>query len=421
MRFTTAAEAVKQIKSGDTVYVHAAAATPTILTDALTDRASELKNVQICHLHTGGVAKYADIQYVDSFFVNSLFLGANVRHTIKQGNGSYTPIFLSEMADAIRSGHIKIDVALIQISPPDEHGYCSLGTSIENIRAAADVARIVIAQVNKYMPRTFGDGIVHISRIDFLVEHHSPIYTLDNGVISEQEHKIGAHIAELINDKSCLQMGIGSIPNAVLSNLTNHKGLGLHTEMFSDGVIPLVESGVITGEHKELLRSKIVSTFIHGSQKLYDFVHNNPSVEMRDASFTNSPFKIKKISNMVAINSAIEVDITGQVCADSVGANLFSGVGGQVDFVYGASKSKNGKSIIALPSITAKGVNKIVASLKPGAGVVTTRSHVDYIVTENGVAHLYGKSIKERINAMVKIAHPKYQESIEREYYNMIK
>lgn len=421
MKYTTAEEALKSVKSGDRVYVHAAAATPTILTDALTLRAPELSNVEICHLHTGGVAKYADIKYKDSFFVNSLFIGANVRHTLKQGNGSYTPMFLSEMANSIRKGMIKIDVALIQVSPPDEHGYCSLGTSVENAKAALDSARVVIAQINKHMPRTFGDGIIHYSKINFCVEHHTPIYTLDNGQITPDEQKIGNYIAQLIDDKSCLQMGIGSIPNAVLSNLTNHKGLGLHTEMFSDGVIPLVKSGVITGEHKELLQGKIVSTFVHGSQELYDFVNNNPSVEMREASFTNNPYKIQKLSKMVAINSAIEVDVTGQVCADSLGSNLFSGVGGQVDFVYGASKSKNGKSIIALQSTTAKGHNKIVPILKPGAGVVTSRAHIDYVVTEFGVAHLFGKSIRDRVRAMIQIAHPDFRESIEKEYYNFIR
>jgi acyl-CoA hydrolase len=419
--FTTAEVAVQAVKPGDRVYVHAAAATPSVLTDALTNRANELNDVEFCHLHTGGVAKYADAIYKDVFSVNSLFLGANVRHTLKQGNGSYTPIFLSEMADAIRKKIIAIDVVFIQVTPPDEHGYCSLGVSIENIPAAIATARVVIAQVNKYMPRTFGDGIIHISKLDYLVEHHTPIYTLEMGVATEQELKIGNYIAELIDDRSCLQMGIGSIPNAVLSKLTNHKGLGLHTEMFSDGIIPLVQSGVITSEYKEILPGKMVSTFAHGSQKLYDFIDNNPSIEMRQASFTNDPFEIRKISNMVAINSAIEVDVTGQVSADSIGTSIFSGVGGQVDFIYGASKSKNGKSIIALPAVTAKGQNKIVPTLKQGAGVVTTRAHVDYVVTEFGVAHLYGKSIKQRVEAMVKIAHPDFQETIAKEYYNLLK
>ena len=419
--FTSASNAVKAVKSGDTIYVHSAAATPTILTQALTDRASELKDVEFCHLHTGGIAPYADPMYKDNFSINSLFVGANVRHTFKQGNGSYTPMFLSEMGIAIQNKKIKVDVVFIQVSPPDQHGFCSLGTSVENIPAALSVARLVIAQVNKYMPRTFGDSIIHISKINYLVEHHQELYTLENGEISDQELRIGQFIAELIPDKSCLQMGIGSIPNAVLSKLTNHKGLGLHTEMFSDGIIPLVESGVITGEHKEHLKGKIVSTFAHGTKKLYDFLDNNPSVEMREAPFTNDPFVIKQLSNMVAINSAIEVDITGQVSADSIGPNIFSGVGGQIDFIYGTSRSINGKSIVALPAATAKGHNKIVPFLKQGAGVVTTRAHVDYIVTEFGVAQLYGKTIKQRIKEMVKIAHPDFQESIEKTYYDSLK
>lgn len=420
MTFTTAQEAVKAVQSGDRVYVHAASATPTILTDTLTDRASELKHVEMCHIHTYGVAKYADIQFKDTFFVNSLFVGANVRHTIKQGNGSYTPIFLSEMSKEILNGHLKVDVVLIQVSEPDQHGYCSLGTSIENIKAAIATARVVIAQVNKFMPRTFGDSFIHISNINYLVEHHQPLYTLPMGEVTQEEVQIGNYIAELIEDKSCLQMGIGSIPNAVLNNLTNHKGLGIHTEMFSDGIIPLVKSGVITGENKGILKGKIVSTFADGSQELYDFINENPVVEMRSAPFTNDAYNISKNDRMISINSAIEVDVTGQVCADSIGSKVFSGVGGQVDFIYGASLSKGGKSIIALTSTTNKGMNKIVPQLKPGAGVVTSRAHVDYIVTEYGVAQLKGKSIRDRVKAIVEIAHPDFREQIEREYFNSL-
>lgn len=420
MIFTTAQEAVKAVQSGDRVYVHAASATPTILTNALTDRASELSGIEMCHIHTYGEAKYADIAYKDTFFVNSLFVGANVRHTIKQGNGSYTPIFLSEMSNEILAGELKVDVVLIQVSEPDQHGFCSLGTSIENIHAAIQTARVVIAQVNKYMPRTFGDAFVPVSKINYFVEHHEPLITMQMGSATAEEVTIGNYIAELIEDKSCLQMGIGSIPNAVLANLTNHKGLGIHTEMFSDGIIPLVKSGVITGENKGLLKGKIVSTFADGSQELYDFINENPIVEMKPAPFTNNPYKIAMNDCMISINSAIEVDITGQICADSIGSKVFSGVGGQVDFIYGASMSKGGKSIIALSSVTNKGVNKIVPFLKQGAGVVTTRSHVDYIVTEYGVAKLSGKSIKKRVEAMVEIAHPDFREQIVKEYYDSI-
>ncbi|QTV07101.1 acetyl-CoA hydrolase/transferase family protein [Faecalibacter bovis] len=421
MTFITAQEAVKAVQSGDRVYVHAASMTPTILTDALTDRASELSNVEMCHIHTYGVAKYADIQYKDSFFVNSLFVGANVRHTIKQGNGSYTPIFLGSMPKAILNGDLKVDVLLIQVTEPDEHGYCSLGTSIENIHAAAETARVIIAQVNKYVPRTFGDSYIHASKINYFVENHTPLYAFAMPDSTKDEITIGNYIAELIEDKSCLQMGIGSIPNAVLANLTNHKGLGIHTEMFSDGIIPLVKSGVITGEHKGILKGKIVSTFADGSQELYDFINQNPVIEMKPTSFSNDPYKIAKNNRLISINSAIEVDVTGQVCADSIGTNVFSGVGGQIDFITGASMSKGGKSILALTSTTNKGVNKIVPSLKQGAGVVTSRAHVDYIITEFGVAKLSGKHIRDRVKAMVEIAHPDFRESIEREYFESIK
>ena len=416
MKYISASEAVKEVQSGDRVYVHSAAATPAFLVTELTKRASELQNVEFCHIYTTGAAEYANPKYKDSFFVNSFFMGANVRHTIKEGNGSYLPIFFSEMGKVIKT-ELNVDVVLIQISEPDAHGYCSLGTSVENIIAAMETSRVVIAQVNKYMPRTFGDAIIHVSKITHFVEHHQLLDVLDNGSITAEEEKIGSYVAELIDDKSCLQLGIGSIPNAVLNNLNNHKGLGIHTELFSDGIIPLVKSGVITGEHKELLRGKIVSTLVHGSQLLYDFIDDNPGVEMRDATFTNDPAKICQNSKMVSINSAIEIDVTGQVCADSIGAKVFSGVGGQVDFIYGASMSKGGKSIIALTSRTAKGANKIVPFLKQGAGVVTSRAHVNYIVTEFGVANLFGKNIKQRVKAIVEIAHPIYQEQIEKEYY----
>ena len=421
MTFLSAQEAVKAVKSGDRVYVHAASMTPTILTDALTDRASELSDVEMCHIHTYGEAKYADLKYKDSFFVNSLFVGANVRHTIKQGNGSYTPIFLGSMPKAILNGDLKVDVLLIQVTEPDTHGYCSLGTSIENIHAAIETASVIIAQVNKFVPRTFGDSYVHISKITHLVEHHTPLYAVSMPNATSDEITIGNYIAELIEDKSCLQMGIGSIPNAVLSNLTNHKGLGIHTEMFSDGIIPLVKSGVITGEYKGILKGKIVSTFADGSQDLYDFINQNPVIEMKPTSFTNDPYKIAKNNRLISINSAIEVDVTGQVCADSIGTNVFSGVGGQIDFITGASMSKGGKSILALTSTTNKGVNKIVSTLKIGAGVVTSRAQVDYIVTEFGVAKLSGKHIRDRVKAMVEIAHPDFREKLEREYFEAIK
>ena len=419
-KYVSAEEAVKWVKSNDRIYVQAAAAAPSILTKSLSLRASELRNVELCHLHTEGDAPYADPALADSFHVNSFFIGKNVRHTLAAGNGSYTPVFLSELPYLFRKKVVPLDVVFIHVSPPDGHGYCSLGVSVEATLAAIENAKIVIAQVNPQMPRTFGDGILHVSEINYLVEVNTPIYGHGNGVISPLEDQIGTYIASLIEDKSTLQMGIGSIPNAALSKLSNHKNLGLHTEMFSDGVIDLIESGVINCNYKKIGRGRALATFLIGSQRLYDFVNDNPFVEMRESSYVNDTSNIRKNPKMVAINSAIEVDVTGQVCADSIGAKMYSGVGGQMDFIRGASLSEGGKAIIALPSITKHGESRIVPFLKQGAGVVSTRSHVHYIITENGIADLYGKTLKQRAVEMVKIAHPDHQERIEREYFTMI-
>ena len=416
----TAEEAVKVVKSGDRVYLQAAAAVPTVLANALVERAPELRNVEICHLHVEGEARYANPELAQSFHVNSFFLGANVRHTLKAGNGSYTPVFLSELPYLFRKKVLPLDVAFIHVSPPDIHGYCSLGVSVEATLSAIESSKKVVAQVNPQMPRTFGDGILHISEIDYLVEINSPIYSHETEKISPLEDKIGDYIASLIEDESTLQMGIGSIPNAALTKLSNHKNLGLHTEMFSDGVIDLIESNVINGNYKGTNRGRALATFLIGSQRLYDFVNDNPFIEMRESSYVNDTARIRKNPKMVAINSAIEVDITGQVCADSIGARMYSGVGGQMDFIRGASLSEGGKAIIALPSITKNGDSRIVPFLKQGAGVVSTRSHVQYIVTENGIANLYGKSLKQRSAELVKIAHPDHQEWIDREYYGLI-
>ena len=416
----TAEEALKVVKSGDRVYLQAAAAVPTVLANALVERAPELRNVEICHLHVEGEARYANPELAQSFHVNSFFLGANVRHTLKAGNGSYTPVFLSELPYLFRKKVLPLDVVFIHVSPPDIHGYCSLGVSVEATLSAIESSKKVVAQVNPQMPRTFGDGILHISEIDYLVEINSPIYSHDTEKISPLEDKIGDYIASLIEDESTLQMGIGSIPNAALTKLSNHKNLGLHTEMFSDGVIDLIESNVINGNYKGTNRGRALATFLIGSQRLYDFVNDNPFIEMRESSYVNDTARIRKNPKMVAINSAIEVDITGQVCADSIGARMYSGVGGQMDFIRGASLSEGGKAIIALPSITKNGDSRIVPFLKQGAGVVSTRSHVQYIVTENGIANLYGKSLKQRSAELVKIAHPDHQEWIEREYYGLI-
>ncbi len=420
-KYVTAAEAVQVVKSGDRVYVQAAAATPTVLTKALAERANDLRDVEICHLHTEGEAPYANPELSTSFHVNSFFIGANVRHTLKAGNGSYTPVFLSELPLLFRKKVVLLDVVFIHVSPPDSHGYCSLGVSVEASIAAIENAKIVIAQVNKNMPRTFGDGILHVSEINYLVEVDVPIFAHEVTPFSAEEEKIGEYVASLIENKSTLQMGIGSIPNAALSKLKNHKDLGLHTEMFSDGVIDLIENDVINCNYKGTSRGRALATFLIGSKRLYDFVNDNPFIEMKESSLVNDTAIIRKNPKMIAINSAIEVDVTGQVCADSIGAKMYSGVGGQMDFIRGASLSEGGKAIIALPSTTKRGESRIVPHLKQGAGVVTTRSHVQYIITENGIANLYGKTLKQRVNEMVKIAHPNHQEAVEKAYFDMVR
>lgn len=349
-QYTTAEEAVKIVKSNQRVYVQAAAATPSFLTKALSDRASELKNVEVCHLHTEGEAHYANPALADSFHVNSFFIGKNVRHTIAAGNGSYTPVFLSELPNLFRKQIISLDAAFIHVSPPDSHGYCSLGVSVEATLAAIQNSKTVIAQVNPRMPRTFGDGIIHISQIDYLVEVDAPVFGHDIGTISDTENKIGQYVASLIDDRSTLQMGIGSIPNGALANLKTHKDLGLHTEMFSDGVIDLIESGVINCKYKGTVKGRALATFLIGSQRLYDFVNDNPFIEMRESSFVNDTTQIRKNPKMVAINSAIEVDITGQICADSIGVKMYSGVGGQMDFIRGRffKRWRQGDNCIAI-------------------------------------------------------------------------
>lgn len=417
----SAEEALKVVKSNDRVYIQAAAAAPQSLVRALAARHEELRNVEVCHLHTEGEAPYADPELSESFHVNSFFIGKNVRHTIKAGNGSYTPVFLSELPRLFQQRIIELDVVLIHVSVPDRHGYCSLGVAVEAILAAIDNAKTVIAQVNPQMPRTHGAGVIHITEIDYFVESDEEIPIHEMAQPNAIESKIGDYVANLIEDRSTLQMGIGSIPNAVLKSLTNHKDLGLHTEMFSDGVIDLILNNVINGNYKKINRGRTLSTFVMGSKRLYDYVDDNPFVEMRASNYTNNPAFIQQNPRMVAINSAIEVDLTGQVCADSIGSNMYSGVGGQVDFIRGASLSEGGKAIIALPSVTKNGVSRIVPMLKPGAGVVTTRAHVHYVVTEYGVANLYGKTIKQRAEALTRIAHPDHRLSIDKAYFEMLK
>ena len=417
----SAEEAVKIIKSNDKVYLQAAAAVPQVLINAMTERHEELRNVEICQLYTEGDAPYANPELRDTFHVNSFFVGKNIRHTLKAGNGSYTPVFLSELPLLFKRNIVDLQVALIHVSVPDKHGYCSLGVSVEATLAAIDNADYVIAQVNKQMPRTHGAGIIHVSEVNAFVECDEPLPVHGMTEPTEIENKIGNHVAELIEDRSTLQMGIGNIPNAVLSRLSNHKDLGLHTEMFSDGVIDLILNDVINGNYKGINRGRALATFLMGSKRLYDYVDDNPFIEMRASDYVNNVSIIQQNKKMVAINSAIEVDVTGQVCADSIGAKMYSGVGGQMDFIRAASLSEGGKAIIALPSITNKGISRIVPSLKPGAGVVTTRSHVHYVVTEYGVANLYGKTIKQRVKALTEIAHPDFKESIDRQYFDLVR
>jgi acyl-CoA hydrolase len=414
----TAEEAVKVIKNNDRVYIHAAAAAPQELIRAMSARHEELRGVEVCHLHTEGDAPYANPAYKDSFHVNSFFIGKNVRHTLEAGNGSYTPIFLSELPILFKRNIVDLDVALIQVSTPDKHGYCSLGVSVEATLAAIDNANHVIAQVNPNMPRVLGEGIIHVTELDTLVDHQEEIHEMILGEPSAVESRIANHIAGIIDDGSTLQMGIGNIPNAVLSRLGNHKNLGLHTEMFSDGVIDLILKDVINGNEKGINPGRGLATFLMGTKRLYDYVDDNPFVELRASDYVNDVATIKQNPKMVAINSAIEIDLTGQVCADSIGSKMYSGVGGQMDFIRGASLSEGGKAIIALPSQTSKGISRIVPFLKKGAGIVTTRAHIHYVVTEYGIADLYGKTIKQRIKALVEIAHPNHQEAIEKSYFD---
>ncbi len=412
--FLSAEEAVRCIKSGDRIFLHGMGATPGRLIQALVNRAPELRDVEIVHLHTEGEATYAAPEVKDSFFVNNLFVGANVREAVNQGRADYIPVFLSEIPVLFRQGILPIDVALVSVSPPDNHGYCSLGVSVDATLAAVQTAKIVIAQVNPNMPRTHGDGNIHFSKFNALVEANDPLPTHEPQPISDVEREIGRQVAGLIEDGACLQMGIGGIPNAVLAGLTGHRRLGIHTEMFSDGVIDLVESGVITCEEKQIHRGRIVAGFVSGSHRLYDFVNDNPFVHLLDITYVNDTSAIRKLKKMVAINSAIEIDLTGQVCADSIGCRQYSGVGGQMDFVRGASLSEGGKPIFALPSVTRKGQSRLVAMLQPGASVVTTRAHVHYVVTEYGVANLQGKNLRQRATALINIAHPDHHESLER-------
>ena len=421
MKICSTQEAVSHIQSGNRVYIQGAAMTPTVLIDAMCERYQELNDVELISIHTEGEAKYTQEPYKDSFYLNACFVGGNVRQSVNSKQGDYIPVFLSEVHWLFRKGILPLDVALIQVSPPDAHGFCSIGVSVDITIPAWQTAKMVIAQINQQVPRTHGDGHIHVDNIDFATEVDLPIFSHELAPISETEQAIGKHVAGLIEDGATLQMGIGSIPNAVLNNLTNHKRLGVHTEMFSDGLLDLVKKGIITGEEKEIKTGKIVTCFAMGSQKLYDFVDDNPIVHFKEAGYTNDTAIIRQNPKVTAINSAIEIDLTGQICADTIGSRQFSGVGGQMDFIRGASLSPGGKPIFAFPSTTKKGVSKIVPFLQEGAGVTTTRAHVHYVATEFGVVNLFGKNLRQRADLLISIAHPDHREALEKAAFERFK
>lgn len=413
MKITTAKEAVESIGDNSKVFIHSAAMTPTVLVNALTQHCKS-ENVSLIHIHTEGTAGYVS-DAPNNFKTYSCFVGGNVRKQVNSNRrANYIPVFLSEVGKVLLEGDKKVDTALLRVSPPDVHGYCSLGVSLDVTMAAIRSGARIIAEYNPHVPRVHGDGWIHVSEIDMAVKTNELMFSPAPKTLTEQEIKIGAHIAALIEDGSTLQMGIGGVPDAVLAQLVNHKDLGIHTEMFSDGILPLVENGVINGKYKKVLPGKITSCFAIGSQRLYDFVDNNPKVAFKEASFTNDTAIIRKNPKVIAINSAIEIDLTGQVCADSIGPYQYSGVGGQMDFVRGAALSAGGKPIIALSSTTRKGESKIAPFLKQGASVTTTRAHVHWVVTEFGAVNLFGKDLVERANLLKSIAHPSHQEMIEK-------
>ncbi|MFH1418475.1 MAG: GNAT family N-acetyltransferase [Planctomycetota bacterium] len=408
-KIVTPDAAVKVVRHGQRVFVGSGAGEPQTLVEALSAR-EDIADTEIVHILTLGVATYAEPRFGDRFRHNAYFIGPNVREAVAQGRADYTPIFLSEIPRLFRSGRTVIDVAMIAVCPPDEHGYCSYGVSVDIVKAAAESAKMVIAEVNEQMPRVLGDCFIHVRDIDVLVPSDRPVLEAVQGEPDDLAKRIARHIANLVEDGATLQLGIGTIPDAVLHYLSDFKNLGIHTEMFSDGIIPLVEKGIITNSEKTLHRGKIIVSFVMGSRKLYDFIHNNPQVEFHPTEYTNDPFIVAANDKMISINSAIEVDLTGQICADSLGTMFYSGIGGQVDFTRGAARSKGGKPIIALPSTAANGtVSRIVPVLKPGAGVVTSRGDVHYVVSEYGAAFLHGKSIRERSLALIQIADPKFR------------
>ena len=413
VRIVEASEAVAGIRSGQQVYLHCAAATPSVLLDALVARAPELTDVRVVHLHCEGPGPHLVPEMAPHFRHRALFIGPNARAAVNEGRADYVPVFLSDVPRLFDSGALLLDAVFVNATPPDSHGFCSLGTSVEAMHAAIRAAKTVIVQLNRSMPRTLGESFIHVDDIDLAVEVDVPPYAHPTGEISDVERRIGEHVADLVPDGATLQLGIGAIPSAVAMALGDKRDLGIHTEMFTDAIVDLVESGVVTGARKERNRGKIVTAFMMGTQRLYDFVHDNPMVEMRSVDFTNDTHVIRSFGRMVAINSAIEVDLTGQVVADSIGHRLYSGVGGQMDFIRGAALAEEGRAIIALPSTAAGGTrSRITATLVAGAGVVTTRAHVRTVVTEWGVAELFGRSVGERAAALIGIAHPDHRDQL---------
>ncbi len=415
MRVVTPEAAVQDVRSGEQLYLQCAAATPSVLLDALVARATDLHDVSVVHLHCEGPGPHLAPEMAGHFRHRALFVGPNARAAVQEGRADYVPVFLSDVPRLFDSGMLPLDHVFVNATPPDAHGYCSLGTSIEAMHAAIRAAKRVVVQFNRAIPRTLGDSFIHVDDIDVAVECDVPPYEHAPGAIGPIEQRIGEFVAELVPDGATLQMGIGAIPAAVGAALHGKKDLGVHTEMFTDTVVDLVEAGVINGSRKERNRGKIVAAFMMGSQRLYDFAHDNPMIEMRPVDFTNDTSVIRSFGRMTAINSAIEIDLTGQIVADSIGHRMYSGVGGQMDFIRGASLAAEGRAVIALPSTAASGTrSRIVSSLQEGAGVVTTRAHARTVVTEHGTAELWGRSLRERARALIGIADPAFREDLER-------
>lgn len=421
-KYVSVEEAVSVVKSGDRIFSHGSACTPNVLLDELARQAGRLRDVEFVSITQQGNVEIAKPEYKENFFINSLFTSTPVRDAVNSDRGDFVPVFLSEIPILFKEGFLPIDVAMVTVSPPDQHGYCTLGTSVDVARAAVDTAKTIIAVVNPRMPRTHGDGMIHVQRIHKMIWHEEELLTVDYGAkVGPEELLIGKNVAELIDDKSTLQMGIGTIPDAVLKSLGNHKDLGIHTEMLSDGAIDLIAKDVVNNKFKGTHLNRTITSFCFGTRRLYDFIDDNPSIAFMDVQHVNFPINIMKNKKMTAINSAIEVDLTGQVCADSIGTFQFSGIGGQMDFMRGAALSEGGKPIIAISSRTKKGIPRIVPFLKPGAGVVTTRGHIHWVVTEFGAVNLYGKNLRQRANELISISHPDDRENLERAAFERFK